>query len=89
MVVLLSDYRNFLLPPSEVSISKGDVKSLFSVHEFIETKSEDTAAYQNLVNTQMFADFISRRALAGTDSGSIMFFDSCLDAYKKVGARGG
>ncbi len=88
MVVILNDYRDFLIPPSKGSVSKGDLKSLFQDKLFCEYGRDDTSeidSYKGLVGTQMFADFVFRRASStSADYSSIMFFDSCIDTYKKA-----
>jgi hypothetical protein len=87
MVVLLTDYRDYLIPPSSASVEKGDIKSLFDTDKFLQHRSlsyRDSMAYRMLISTQMFADFIWRRAFASTDYSSIMFFESCIDEYMRV-----
>lgn len=89
-VGLLSSYRQCLVFPSKDGISSNDSVSSgsyggagFRSKEFVKAQRNDRRNFlKELINTQMFDDFITKR-LYGSGASDVTFFDLAIDRYLK------
>ncbi|KAL3809617.1 hypothetical protein ACHAXA_006616 [Cyclostephanos tholiformis] len=88
-VALLQDYRKFL--PSEEEMGErstwrggGGLSSLrFKKEEFVASADKDFQPFlEELVQTQQFDDFVTRKMHNAADAADIKFFDQSIDAKR-------
>ncbi|KAL7555194.1 hypothetical protein ACHAWF_018944 [Thalassiosira exigua] len=87
-VSMLKDYRKFMpsIPTDKRSSWRGPGSvedGRFLVDEFVQSQLPDFQPFlEELVGTQMFDDFVTRRMYNAGDAPDVKFFDQSIDAKK-------
>jgi pentatricopeptide repeat protein len=94
-VELLSNYRRCLVFPSKDEKTNSDGSSTgssyggagFRSREFLKSqRSDKRQVLEELIKTQMFDEFVTKR-LYGVSASDIIFFDNAIDRFSKRKAR--
>lgn len=84
-VSLFCTYRKFLVFPSKETGTFGGAG--FDSKAFLSSQKYEAKAFlSELMNTQLFDDFVTKR-LYGSGAADVLFFDQAIDKYIKNGYR--
>eukprot|EP00986_Skeletonema_menzelii_P008652 scaffold3743_cov155-Skeletonema_menzelii.AAC.7 len=86
-VSMLKDYRKYMPESSKVLSSWRDPGAMesgrFLTDEFVNSQRQDYRPFlEELVGTQQFDDFVSRRMYNAADAPDVKFFDQSIEAKK-------